>query len=83
MGVRFATRYSSDIQYKQPMYSHAASIYGRNILFDYATQYHMHKQIEQPDLFQATDREIDDFYEYLKEINFSYQSQAVPNTRNL
>ena len=67
-----------DIQYKQPMYSHAASIlYGRNILFDYATRYHhAHKQIEQPNLFSLTDREIDDFYEYLKEINFSYQSQA-------
>jgi carboxyl-terminal processing protease len=67
-----------DIQHQLSLYSAISSVlYARNILFDYATLYrHSNKQINSPDTFNLTDKEFENFVDYLEQIGFEYQSQT-------
>jgi carboxyl-terminal processing protease len=67
-----------DIQHQLSLYSAISSVlYARNILFDYATLYrHSNKQINSPDSFNLTDKEFENFMDYLEQIGFEYQSQT-------
>ncbi|MGM9746297.1 MAG: S41 family peptidase [Paludibacteraceae bacterium] len=53
-------------------------LYIKNLLFDYATAYvRTHKAIAAPDQFALTDAEYDDFIDYVKAQNFTYELQSA------
>ncbi|MDR2853690.1 MAG: peptidase S41, partial [Prevotellaceae bacterium] len=52
-------------------------IFARNLYFDFATDYvQKHTEIASADKFQVSDEDFDDFVKYLKDRNFTYQSQT-------
>lgn len=53
-------------------------LYVRNLFFDYATNYaRTHKSIAAPERFALTDAEYDDFINYVKAQNFTYELQSA------
>lgn len=53
------------------------SLYIDNYFFDYATRYHrLHDSIAAPDVFELTEKDIDDFCAYLEERKFSYETET-------
>lgn len=53
-------------------------LYVRNLFFDYATNYaRTHKSIAAPESFALTDAEYDDFINYVKAQNFTYELQSA------
>ena len=53
-------------------------LYVRNLFFDYATNYaRTHKSIAAPERFALTDAEYDDFINYVKTQNFTYELQSA------
>lgn len=53
------------------------SLYIDNYFFDYATRYHrLHDSIATPDVFELTEKDIDDFCAYLEERKFSYETET-------
>lgn len=53
-------------------------LYVRNLFFDYATNYaRTHKSIAAPERFALTDAEYDDFINYVKAQNFTYELQST------
>lgn len=53
------------------------SLYIDNYFFDYATRYHrLHDSIAHPDVFELTEKDIDDFCAYLEERKFSYETET-------
>ena len=53
------------------------SLYIDNYFFDYATRYHrLHDSIAAPDIFELTEKDIDDFCAYLEERKFSYETET-------
>ncbi|PID94991.1 MAG: peptidase S41 [Bacteroidales bacterium] len=52
-------------------------LYSDNIIFDFATKYFFKKDsIASPDIFKLTDQEYQEFIEFVKESNFSYQLES-------
>ncbi len=52
-------------------------IYAQNLYFDFATRYAAsHHSIGDPKLFKLTDKDFNDFVQFLKEQNFSYTPQT-------
>lgn len=53
------------------------SLYIDNYFFDYATRYHrLHDSIAAPEVFELTEKDIDDFCAYLEEREFSYETET-------
>ena len=53
-------------------------LYVRNLFFDYATNYaRTHKSIAAPERFALTDAEYEDFINYVKAQNFTYELQSA------
>ncbi len=53
----------------------ATELYLRNYIFDFATSYYWaHPEIKTPEMFSFTDKDFNDFKEYLKNRNFSYKT---------
>lgn len=53
------------------------SLYINHYLFDYATRYHrMHDSIAAPQEFELTDKEIEDFCNWLDERGFTYETET-------
>ena len=53
-------------------------LYVRNLFFNYATNYaRTHKSIAAPERFALTDAEYDDFINYVKAQNFTYELQSA------
>ena len=53
-------------------------LYVRNLFFDYATNYaRTYKSIAAPERFALTDAEYDDFINYVKAQNFTYELQSA------
>lgn len=53
------------------------SLYIDNYFFDYATRYHrLHDSIAAPDIFELTEKDINDFCSYLEERKFSYETET-------
>lgn len=53
------------------------SLYIDNYFFDYATRYHrLHDSIAHPEVFELTEKDIDDFCAYLEERKFSYETET-------
>ena len=53
------------------------SLYIDNYFFDYATRYYrLHDSIAAPDVFELTEKDIDDFCAYLEERKFSYETET-------
>lgn len=52
-------------------------IYAQNLYFDFATQYaYQHPTIAPPDSFELSEKDFNDFINFLKERNFTYTSQT-------
>jgi carboxyl-terminal processing protease len=52
-------------------------LYVKNVMFDYATKYYQsHSQIAEPQNFNLTDDEYQDFVKFVKEQGFSYQLES-------
>lgn len=52
-------------------------IYAQNLYFDFATQYaYQHPFIAPPDSFELSEKDFNDFVNFLKERNFTYTSQT-------
>lgn len=55
----------------------STELYLRNSIFDFATRYYWaHPGIKSPDQFIFTDRDYNDFHDFLREIKFSYQTET-------
>ena len=52
-------------------------IYAQNLYFDFATQYaYQHPTIAPPESFELSEKDFNDFINFLKERNFTYTSQT-------
>lgn len=74
-----------DIELSPEKLSHlAATLYSRNIIFDFATLYTLNnKSIPAPEEFSLSDEEYDDFIDYLGNIEFDYESQSEKKLNEL
>jgi len=55
----------------------AVTLYVRNLIFSYATEYvHKHDTIAPPQKFALTDKEYDDYVAYLQDKFFDYQTET-------
>jgi carboxyl-terminal processing protease len=53
------------------------SLYINNYLFDFATRYHrLHDSISAPEVFELTDKEIEEFCDFLDERGFTYETET-------
>jgi carboxyl-terminal processing protease len=53
----------------------ATELYLKNFIFDYATQYYWsHQEIKSPDQFKFSDKDFDDFKNFLTTKNFNYKT---------
>ena len=54
------------------------SLYRQQMIFDYATRYHAtHPTIASPETFTLTDEELDDFIAFLREKNYTYETETA------
>jgi carboxyl-terminal processing protease len=59
-------------------------LYLDNKIFDFATQYATkHKKIDSPEEFKLTDKEYEDFKQFLKEQNFTYTLRSADQLKKL
>ena len=67
---------SPDVEIKAEMLSQIATeLYMRNLIFDYATKYYWeHSDINSLDNFKFTDDDYSDFYSFLANKDFNYQT---------
>lgn len=60
------------------------SLYLKHMFFDYSVQYHReHPSIAQPDVFELSDDEIEDFCQFLQEHNFTYETETSKYFKDL
>lgn len=53
------------------------TLYINHYFFDYATRYHrLHDSIDQPEVFELTDEDLEDFCRYLDEREFKYETET-------
>lgn len=53
------------------------SLYINHYFFDYATRYHrLHETIAQPEVYEVTDEDIEDFCRFLDERGFKYETET-------
>ena len=74
-----------DIEMQPDMLSQIATeLYLRNYIFDFATDYYWTNQnITLPEMFIFSDKDYDDFRNFLKRRNFSYQTLTEESLANL
>ena len=59
-------------------------LYLRNLIFDYATRYFWaHPEVKTPENFAITDKEYNDFKDFLKSRNFSYKTNTEESLNEL
>ena len=74
-----------DIEMQPDMFSQIASeLYLRNYIFDFATDYYWTNQhITSPEMFIFSDKDYDDFRNFLKKREFNYQTLTEESLANL
>ncbi|HUX96066.1 MAG TPA: S41 family peptidase [Bacteroidales bacterium] len=62
----------------------ATELYIRNHIFDFATKYYWdHPEIKTPEVFSFSDKDYNDFKEFLKKRNFSYKTVTEESLNEL
>ncbi|MDO4191222.1 MAG: S41 family peptidase [Bacteroidales bacterium] len=62
----------------------AYNLYTKNIMFDYAVRYHrMHPSIAEPTKFALSDADYDDFINFVKSKNFTYELESARGIKYL
>jgi carboxyl-terminal processing protease len=74
-----------DIQVKsEPLSSISASLYSKNLIFDYATHYrNTHDSINETGIFQLTDLDYDHFSHFLSDKEYQYTTTSEKELDNL
>ncbi len=68
---------SPDVKLETSEYSAVTTaMLQQDAIFDYATKYYYKNKLENPEAFRFTDTDYTDFKNYLKQIDFSYQTQT-------
>ncbi len=66
---------SPDVHLKSSEYSNITNaLLTEDAIFDFATRYYYSHSLENPEGFEFSDEDFTDFKDYLKEINFTYQT---------
>ena len=67
-----------DVKVEHDPYSTVtAYLYGKNIIFDYASKfYNEHKSIDSADIFRIDEATYQDFMQFVKDKNFSYTTES-------
>lgn len=83
--VRDGGGITPDIEHSASMYSRLTTVlYARNMLFDFATQFHSsNDSIASPTEFALTDEQYNGFITYLNDSNFEYESQTQSTLKDM